>query len=256
MGFLFGDKEEDHVVEATTLSFEKEVIRRSAATPVLVEIHSPRAKAASFSEALANVARRSCGAFRLVRVDVDENPDVATILGVRRVPTCVLFLGGRPVDAFVGALSEEGLRRFLERHIDLEGTLAREEEDAADTPEALLGEGRAKEALGRIRTGDDPLLELRAALLAGDRLRAERAMKNLPEEKAEDVVAQAAARVLKRLDGEELEPLKRGGVAEVLEALLVRGGGDRRLLLDLLLLLGRGPLPDGVRSRLSREVFK
>ena len=50
------------------------------------------------------------GRFILAKVDVDANQQIAAMFGVRSVPTCVLMVGGQPVDGFMGAQTEGQVR--------------------------------------------------------------------------------------------------------------------------------------------------
>ena len=59
--------------------------------------------------------RAAAGKVRLVKINVDENQQLAAQLRVQSVPTVYAFFGGRPVDAFTGAQPESKLRTFVER---------------------------------------------------------------------------------------------------------------------------------------------
>ena len=59
--------------------------------------------------------RQAGGRVRLVKIDIDQNQDLAAQLRIQSVPTVYAFVGGRPVDAFVGAQPESKVRAFVER---------------------------------------------------------------------------------------------------------------------------------------------
>ena len=98
------------------------------------------------------------GRFKLVKLNADEQPEIAAQLsqmfGVRSIPFCVLFKGGQPVDGFVGALPEAEVRKFLDKHVP-----SAEEHGGRGgrrwQAEELLAEGdtgeRARQAAGRGR---------------------------------------------------------------------------------------------------------
>ncbi len=65
---------------------------------------------------LERLAAEFQGAFELGKVDSDKEQDLAYAFGVQGIPFCVLVDGGRPVDAFQGALPEAEVRRFLQRN--------------------------------------------------------------------------------------------------------------------------------------------
>jgi putative thioredoxin len=68
------------------------------------------------------------GRFLLAKVNADEQQEIAgqlsQMFGVRSIPFCVMFVGGQPVDGFVGALPAEKIREFLDKHVPGEGEIA------------------------------------------------------------------------------------------------------------------------------------
>jgi putative thioredoxin len=93
------------------------------------------------------------GRFKLAKLNSDEQPEIASQLsqafGVRSIPFCVLFVGGQPVDGFVGALPEAQVRAFLDKHVPSTGELEAEAEH--DEAEALIAEGDAESALAKLQ---------------------------------------------------------------------------------------------------------
>ena len=91
------------------------------------------------------------GRFILAKLDADKVPQISTQLsqmfGVRSIPFCVMFVGGQPVDGFVGAIPESQIREFLAKHLPEAGEL----EAAQDLAEGedLLAEGDADAALAK-----------------------------------------------------------------------------------------------------------
>ncbi|MCB1995453.1 MAG: thioredoxin fold domain-containing protein, partial [Rhodoferax sp.] len=57
------------------------------------------------------------GRFVLAKLNTDENPQLAGMLGLRSIPHVLLFKGGQPVDQFTGALPESRIRAFLDPHV-------------------------------------------------------------------------------------------------------------------------------------------
>jgi putative thioredoxin len=57
------------------------------------------------------------GRFLLAKLNTDEAPQISAALRIRSIPLVVLFVGGRPVDQFTGALPEGQIRAFLDKHI-------------------------------------------------------------------------------------------------------------------------------------------
>jgi putative thioredoxin len=88
------------------------------------------------------------GRFKLVKIDSDQEQQLAGMFGIRSIPTCILMMGGRPVDGFMGAQPEGKLREFLDKHLPSEGELAAEAE--ADEAHQLLEAGDTQAALQKL----------------------------------------------------------------------------------------------------------
>ncbi len=88
------------------------------------------------------------GRFKLVKIDSDQEQQLASMFGIRSIPTCVLMIGGKPVDGFMGAQPEGKLREFLDKHLPSEGALMAEAE--ADEAQALLESGDTQAALQKL----------------------------------------------------------------------------------------------------------
>lgn len=103
-------------MNTTLATFEQDVINASALMPVLVDFWAPWCgPCKSLGPLLEKLEHEYANRWRLVKVNVDENPQLATHFQVRSIPHVVAFVGGQPVDQFTGVLPENQLRAFIER---------------------------------------------------------------------------------------------------------------------------------------------
>jgi putative thioredoxin len=73
------------------------------------------------------------GRFILAKIDSDQEQQLAGAFGIRSIPTCVLLMGGQPVDGFTGAIPEGQIKAFLDKHLPPSDDT---EQSEAETPEA------------------------------------------------------------------------------------------------------------------------
>lgn len=156
--------------DVTLQNFEAEVIELSRQVPVLVDFWAPWCgPCRTLGPMLEKLEAEAGGTWRLAKVNVDENQQLAAHFGVRSIPHVVAFVDGEAVDQFTGVLPESGLREFLERlspnPADLALVEARHRLEAGDrdgAQEAFLA------ALDYDPTADDVRLAYISFLLDGN----------------------------------------------------------------------------------------
>jgi len=143
------------VKDVTTASFKTDVLNVSLRQPVLVDFWAPWCgPCKQLAPVLEKAVADSKGKVTLVKMNIDDHPQVAGQLGIQSIPAVIAFDKGQPVDGFMGALPESQVRGFIER---LVGPLA------ADADAILV------QAEAAVEAGDAPgAAELYAQVLAED----------------------------------------------------------------------------------------
>jgi putative thioredoxin len=166
------------MIDITIKNLQADLIEASLTGPVLLDIWAPWCgPCKSLGPLLEKLEVAYAGRFALAKLDSDAEPDIAgqlsQMFGVRSIPFCVMFKDGQPVDGFVGALPEDEIRQFLDKHVPSPEELAAEED--VETAEALLADGHTEDAIALLMdaVATNPANDtarfdgLRALLLAG-----------------------------------------------------------------------------------------
>lgn len=187
-----------HAFDATTDTFEADVLQGSLQAPVLIDFWAEWCgPCKSLGPVLEKLAGEFNGAFRLAKVDVDKEQQLAAAFQVRSIPTVILVKDGQPVDGFSGALPEGQLREFLAQH-GIVPAAAAAETDGATATQAEPADPHAEVMRLRKATESDPgngelKLDLALALLrTGGAREAEQLLDALPANLATDDRAMAA----------------------------------------------------------------
>jgi putative thioredoxin len=178
-----------HVFDIDQQTFEADVLQASLTTPVLADFWAAWCEPCkTLGPMLEKLAVEYNGAFRLGKVDVESQQELADMFGIKSLPTVVLIKDGQVLDGFSGALPEAQLREFLSRHVQpLEGVSAEDAEDEADaeTPEQAIN--RLQQSIAVAPDKAELKLDLALALMkAGQADAAEAELNGLPANLATD----------------------------------------------------------------------
>ncbi|HEY0281297.1 MAG TPA: thioredoxin [Rhizomicrobium sp.] len=103
------------VKETSLATFAADVLEASREVPVIVDFWAPWCgPCKQLGPALEKAVNAAKGAVRLVKVNVDENQEIARQLRIQSIPTVYAFKNGQPVDGFMGAIPESQVKTFVE----------------------------------------------------------------------------------------------------------------------------------------------
>lgn len=166
---------DDLIKDTTTTAFRADVIAESTRQPVLVDFWAPWCgPCKQLTPILEKAVRAAKGKVKLVKMNIDEHPQIAGQLGVQSIPAVFAFDRGQPVDGFMGALPESQITNFIER---LVGPVTGETDELISQGEEALSEGRAEQAAEFFQSALE--LEPESDVALGGLARAQIALGNL-----------------------------------------------------------------------------
>ena len=242
------------IKNTTTKDFMRDVIDASRDVPVLVDFWAPWCgPCRQLTPILEKAVRGAKGAVKLVKLNIDDHPEIPGQMGIQSIPAVFAFQDGRPVDGFMGALPELRVAAFIAR---LVGDTVADTAADIEAAEAALASGdlnTAAQLFGEVLQQDGENVQAIAGLAkcyikTDDLARAEQTLALVPPARAEAAPVASARAALelarKAVETGDVETLRAKLAAEPKEpqtrfdlALALNAKGDRNGALDELLTL-------------------
>ncbi|HID68340.1 MAG TPA: thioredoxin [Roseibacterium sp.] len=160
------DTPSDVIKDATDATFMADVVEASQTTPIVVDFWAPWCgPCKTLGPQLEAAVTAAKGRVRMVKVNIDENPQIAAQLRVQSIPTVYAFHEGQPIDGFQGAVPESQIKELVAKLADMssvDGGLG----DALEAAEEMLAQGENDDAVQTFAAvlGEEPE---NAAAMAG-----------------------------------------------------------------------------------------
>lgn len=190
------------VFDATDQTFMEKVVAESQSRPVLVDFWAPWCgPCRQLGPAIEQAVRETGGKVALAKINIDENPMIAGQMRVQSIPAVFAFVGGQPVDGFMGALPPSQIKQFIDQVLKTaadagmgggdQGPNIDEVIEAAEAALAQKAIGEAAQAFASILRVEPTELRAigglaRCYAAGGDLDRAKQALAMAPEDKADD----------------------------------------------------------------------
>ncbi|MCW8986336.1 MAG: tetratricopeptide repeat protein [Gammaproteobacteria bacterium] len=106
-------------IDVNETNFNPEVVEASHKTPVLIDFWATWCEPCkSLLPTLGRLADEYAGQFRLAKIEVEQEQNLAAQFAIRSVPTVKIMINGEVVDEFSGVLPEQQIREFINKHLN------------------------------------------------------------------------------------------------------------------------------------------
>ena len=191
----------EHIVDGTDATFMQDVIEASQNVPVIVDFWAPWCgPCKTLGPAIEAAVTKAGGRVKLVKIDVDANPQFAGQLRVQSIPTVYAFHQGQPVDGFQGALPPSEIDAFVDKIAAMGPEPDNGLDDAVEAAEGMMTDGDyadAAETFAAILSEDGSHAVaygglVRAHIALDDLDQAEAVLNGAPAEISTDAAIEAA----------------------------------------------------------------
>ncbi|MCF4167491.1 co-chaperone YbbN [Zavarzinia compransoris] len=136
----------DLIKDSGLATFREDVLEASRQVPVIVDFWAPWCgPCRQLGPALEKAVMAAGGAVRMVKIDVDQNPEIAGQMRIQSIPAVYAFFQGQPVDGFQGALPDSQVKAFVDRLVKMSGGVTPVDE-VMEFARTALAEGRLDDA--------------------------------------------------------------------------------------------------------------
>src|SRR5690349_1482477 len=228
----------DLIKNSSTATFMADVVDASHDAAVVVDFWAPWCgPCKELGPMLEKAVREARGAVRMVKINIDENPELAQQMRIQSIPAVYAFKDGRPVDGFVGALPESQVKQFVKRLAGAAGAGPSPIEEALEMAKEALAAGDADAAQNiyqqilQHEPGHPAAIAglIKAAIAVKDLRTARDVLASLPPDLAKHAEIAAARAALDLAEAGE----KASGATGELEQRLSRDPNDHEARLEL-----------------------